>query len=126
MRTIPIADLTPADEVGAIGIHYTPDQVIIFEPGDESTPEWQALHPPPDPIAEAKAAKRQQITSERDAICVAPVQALGRTWQADEQSQALLTKAVTMAAATQAAYTSAFARKDALKDAATLAEIEAI
>ena len=30
----------------AIGMHILPDKVILFMPGDESTPEWQALHPP--------------------------------------------------------------------------------
>lgn len=146
--------------IDAIGIHGSEAGVTIFEPGDESSPEWQALHPPPDPIALAKTEKRAQITAERDAACVAPVQALGHTWQADPGSQALLTKAVTlaavglplpevwrdidnvdlpitnisqllaiagaMAAATQAAYTAAFARKDALAAATTLAEVEAI
>lgn len=161
MRTFSVQGFDAiTDAVGALGIHYTPTQVTVFEPGDESTPEWLALHPAPDPIAEAKATKREQINAERDAACIAPVEALGRTWQADEGSQALLNKAITlaaaglplpvvwrdadnvdlvitdlaqllaiagaMAAATQAAYTDAFARKDALKDADTLAEIEAI
>ena len=88
-----------ADAAGAIGIHSSGDSVLVFEPGDEDEPEWLALHPPPDPIAEAKAAKRAEITAERDAACVAPVQAIGRTWQADEASQALLNKAITLAAA---------------------------
>lgn len=160
MRAVSYSSIQPADYAGAIGLHHTAEGIIVFFPGDESTPEWLAIHQLPDPIAEAKAAKREQITVERDAACVAPVQALGHTWQADEGSQALLNKAITlaaaglplptvwrdvdnvdlvitdlaqllaiagaMAAATQAAYTDAFARKDALKDADTLAEIEAI
>ena len=147
----------PAD---CIGVLSAAAEVTIFLPGDETSQEWQALHPPPDHIAEAKTAKRAQITTERDAACVAPVQALGHTWQADEGSQALLNKAVTlavaalplpevwrdidnvdmpitnisqllaiggaMAAATQAAYTAAFARKDALAAAETLEEIAEI
>ena len=32
-----------------IGVLSTPDEVTIFLPGDESTPEWQALHPPYEP-----------------------------------------------------------------------------
>ncbi len=82
-----------------IGVLNTETEVIIFLPGDESTPEWLALHPPPDPIAIAKAEKREQITVERDAACVAPVEALGHTWQADEGSKALLDRAITLAAA---------------------------
>ena len=88
-----------ADAAGAIGIHSNGASVLVFEPGDEDEPEWAAIHPPPDPIAEAKAAKREQITAERDAACIAPVEALGHTWQADEGSQALLNKAITLAAA---------------------------
>ena len=159
MITMPISDFHGAPAT-AIGIHSDGTSVIVFEPGDESTPEWIALHPPPDPIAIAKAAKREQISAERDAACVAPVEALGHTWQADEGSQALLNKAITLAAAglplpnvwrdldnadlpitniaqllaigramaatTQSAYTEAFARKDALKSATTLEEIEAV
>ncbi len=140
-----------------INIRTGETEITIYEPGDEVPPEWAALHPAPDPIAEAKAAKREQITAERDAACVAPVQALGHTWQADEGSKTLLDMAITlaaaglplpevwrdidnvdmpitsvdqllaiaaaMAAATQAAYTSAFARKDALAEAETLEDI---
>lgn len=29
-----------------IGVHSTETEVVVFMPGDESTPEWQALHPP--------------------------------------------------------------------------------
>lgn len=157
LRTEFTESMIPPNRIGVFG---KDSEVVIFMPGDESTPEWQAAYPPTDPIKVAKAAKRAEITAERDAACVAPVQAIGRTWQADEASQALLNKAITlaaaglplptvwrdadnvdlpitsiaqllaiggaMAAATQAAYTSAFARKDALKDADTLAEIEAI
>lgn len=32
-----------------IGVLSTPDEVIIFLPGDETSPEWQALHPPYEP-----------------------------------------------------------------------------
>ena len=161
MRTLSAMEFDyGTDSIGAIGIHSSGDQVIVFESGDESSPEWLALHSPPDPVAEAKAAKRAQINAERDAATIAPVEALGRTWQADEASQALLNKAITlaaaglplppvwrdidnvdlsitdiaqllaiggaMAAATQAAYATAFARKDALDEAMTTAEIDDI
>ena len=32
-----------------IGVHSTETEVVVFMPGDESTPEWQALHPPYEP-----------------------------------------------------------------------------
>ena len=39
-------DLIPP---GCIGLWATDSQVTVFMPGDESTPEWQALHPPYEP-----------------------------------------------------------------------------
>lgn len=77
-----------------IGILTSDSGVTIFEPGDESTPEWIAMHPPPDPIADAKAAKRSEIEADKERECHADVQALGHTWQADDYSQLLLNKAV--------------------------------
>lgn len=46
-----------------------------------------------------KAAKKRQIEAERDAACVQPVHALGRTWDADKRSQELLASAITIAQA---------------------------
>lgn len=77
-----------------IGVLSSNDAVTIFEPGDESTPEWLALHPPPDPIADAKAVKRAEIIADKERECHVDVQALGHTWQADEYSQLMLDKAV--------------------------------
>ena len=58
------------------------------------------LDPHPDAIlAERKAAKKRQIEAERDAACVQPVTALGRTWDADKRSQELLAYAITIAQA---------------------------
>jgi hypothetical protein len=58
------------------------------------------LDPHPDAmLAEAKAAKKRQIEAERDAQCEQPVQALGRTWDADQRSQELLASAITLAQA---------------------------
>lgn len=50
-------------------------------------------------LDERKAAKKRQIEAVRDAVCVQPVHALGRTWQADKRSQELLASAVTIAQA---------------------------
>ena len=36
----------PANRIGVLS---TETEVTIFLPGDESTPEWQALHPPYEP-----------------------------------------------------------------------------
>ena len=36
----------PAERIGVLS---TDTEVVIFMPGDESTPEWQALHPPYEP-----------------------------------------------------------------------------
>ena len=36
----------PANRIGVLS---TETEVVIFMPGDESTPEWQALHPPYEP-----------------------------------------------------------------------------
>jgi len=59
-----------------------------------------ALDPHPDAIlAERKEAKKRQIEAERDAACVQPVTALGRTWDADKRSQELLASAITIAQA---------------------------
>ena len=38
-------DVPPAH----IGVLSTETEVVDFMPGDESTPEWQALHPPYEP-----------------------------------------------------------------------------
>jgi hypothetical protein len=50
-------------------------------------------------LAAAKAQKKARIESERDAQCEKPVQALGRTWNADKRSQELLASAITIAQA---------------------------
>jgi hypothetical protein len=50
-------------------------------------------------LAAAKAEKKARIEAERDAQCEQPVQALGRTWDADKRSQELLASAITMAQA---------------------------
>ena len=56
------------------------------------------LDPHPDAmLAEAKAAKKRQIETERDAACEQPVAALGRTWDADKRSQELLNGAIALA-----------------------------
>ena len=159
MITIPVAEFVLPDEP-YIGIFSSAATVTVFFPGDEETQEWRAVHPPIDPLRMPKDTKRAEINAARDAAVIAPVSALGRTWDADEHSQSLLGKAIllaslgvplpavwrdyngqdliitsidqllaitgAMAAATQAAYTTAFARKDALKSATTLEEIEAI
>ncbi|WP_337878273.1 DUF4376 domain-containing protein [Caldimonas sp.] len=58
------------------------------------------LDPHPDAVlAEAKVRKKEQIEADRDAACVQPVTALGRTWQADKRSQELLASAITIAQA---------------------------
>ena len=51
MITLPVADYTVDGdlEVSAIFTFISPDGVALFLPGDESTPEWQALHPPYEP-----------------------------------------------------------------------------
>ena len=48
MITIPVADYKVGGdmETSAIFTFICPDGVRLFFPGDESTPEWQALHPP--------------------------------------------------------------------------------
>jgi len=50
-------------------------------------------------LAAAKAEKKARIEAERDAQCEQPVQALGRTWDADKRSQELLASAITIAQA---------------------------
>ena len=50
-------------------------------------------------LAAAKARKKARIEAERDAQCEQPVQALGRTWDADKRSQELLASAITIAQA---------------------------
>jgi len=58
------------------------------------------LEPHPEAVlAEYKQAKKRQIEAERDAECVQPVTALGRTWNADKRSQELLASAITIAQA---------------------------
>jgi hypothetical protein len=58
------------------------------------------LDPHPQAVlAVAKAEKKARIEAERDAQCEQPVQALGRTWDADKRSQELLTAAITLAQA---------------------------
>jgi hypothetical protein len=58
------------------------------------------LDPHPDALlAEAKAAKKRQIEAERGAQCEQPVQALGRTWDADQRSQELLNGTIALAQA---------------------------
>lgn len=90
----------PKDRIGAdlpapfIGLLSTDAGLTVFQPGDEATPEWLALHPPPDPIADAKVAKRVEIEADKDRECHVDVQAMGHTWQADEYSQLMLDKAV--------------------------------
>ena len=145
---------------GCIGVLSSDDAVTIFEPGDETSPEWLTLHPPPDPIADAKTAKRSEIDADRAAQCVADVTAIGHQWQADNPSQALLTKAITMALAglplpavwrsrdnydmavdtigdllaiagamaaqTQTAYATSWARKAMLAAAETIEDIDAV
>jgi hypothetical protein len=50
-------------------------------------------------LAAAKAQKKARIEAERDVQCEQPVQALGRTWDADKRSQELLASAITIAQA---------------------------
>ena len=80
-----------------IGVLSTPTDVTIFMPGDETSPEWQALHPAPDPIAEAKASKRYEINADRDAAVNAPVEALGHTWDSTYVSQFRINSAIALA-----------------------------
>ena len=86
-------DVPPAH----IGVLSRETDFIIFMPGDESTPEWQATHPAPDPIAEAKAAKRAEINADRDAAVNAPVEALGHTWDSTYVSQFRINSAIALA-----------------------------
>ena len=51
------------------------------------------------PAQPTRAEQIAQIERERDASCVANVIANGRTWQADQRSQALLGQAITLAGA---------------------------
>jgi hypothetical protein len=50
-------------------------------------------------LAAAKAEKKARIEADRDAACMQPVAALGRTWDADKRSQELLASAITIAQA---------------------------
>jgi len=50
MKTFKIQGFTRPD-YPFIGINTGDDVVTVFEPGDESTPEWIAQHPAPDPVA---------------------------------------------------------------------------
>jgi hypothetical protein len=60
----------------------------------------EKLDPHPQALlATAKAEKKARIEAERDAQCEQPVQALGRTWDADKRSQELLASAITIAQA---------------------------
>ena len=96
MITITASEFTGAP-AGSIGISQRGDTITIFERGDESTPEWLALHPEPDPIAEAKAAKRAEINADRDAAVNAPVEALGHTWDSTYVSQFRINSAIALA-----------------------------
>ena len=87
-------DLIPP---GCIGLWATDSHVTAFVTGDESTPEWQELHPVIDPIAEAKAAKRAEINADRDAAVNAPVEALGHTWDSTYVSQFRINSAIALA-----------------------------
>ena len=51
MIKITVADFVYSRDVPAnrIGVLSTETEVVVFMPGDESTPEWQALHPPYEP-----------------------------------------------------------------------------
>ena len=89
-----VFDGLPSD---LIGIHSNEDDVTIFVSGDETTPEWQYCHPPRDPIAEAKAAKRDEINADRDAAVNAPVEALGHTWDSTYVSQFRINSAIALA-----------------------------
>ena len=64
-----VFDGLPSD---LIGIHSNESDVTIFFSGDETTPEWKYCHPPRDPIAEAKSAKRAEI-NDADQIAWQPV-----------------------------------------------------
>jgi len=99
MITIAANDFSYQRDVPAdcIGVLSAAAEVTIFLQGDESTPEWQALHPPPDPIADAKTAKRAQINVDRDAAVNAPVEALGHTWDSTYVSQFRINSAIALA-----------------------------
>ena len=68
---------------------------------DGCTPESWGYDPATGciPAQPTRAEQIAQIERERDASCVAPVSAMGRTWQADQRSQALLGQAITLAGA---------------------------
>ena len=84
----------PAERIGVLS---TDTEVIVLLPSDESSPEWQTLHPRPDPIAEAKAEKRAEINADRDAAVNAPVEALGHTWDSTYVSQFRINSAIALA-----------------------------
>jgi len=51
MKTVPASEFVfPATPF--IGLNQRGDEITIFGPGDENTPEWLALHPPAPPADE--------------------------------------------------------------------------
>ena len=99
MVTIPVSEYDSFGELerSAVGLYFDNGMVTIFSHGDESSPEftyWQIL---PDPIAEAKAAKRAEINADRDAAVNAPVEALGHTWDSTYVSQFRINSAIALA-----------------------------
>ena len=47
MKTVPVSEFIFPTTF--IGLSQRGDEITIFEPGDETTPEWLALHPPAPP-----------------------------------------------------------------------------
>ena len=99
MNVINISDFDYFRDVPAdcIGVLSNGVEAVIFQYGDETMPEWQAIHPPRDPIAEAKAEKRAEINADRDAAVNAPVEALGHTWDSTYVSQFRINSAIALA-----------------------------
>lgn len=85
------------------GMVATPPSQLVPCPEDCEAYTWtwdgETFSPPPGPtFEEARATATHQIERDRYAACLQPVQAHGRTWQADKRSQELLGSAITLAA----------------------------
>jgi hypothetical protein len=86
--------------MGATAVFFNETgEIDSWIPADLDTSETAVLAAKNKLLAAAKAKKKARIESERDAQCEKPVQALGRTWDADKRSQELLASAITIAQA---------------------------
>jgi hypothetical protein len=110
---LPQLDKPATVEVWRVPTEYRPSGIFISVAPNGEPQELPAcnladceylgsarLDPHPQALlAAAKAEKKARIEAERDAQCEQPVQALGRTWDADKRSQELLASAITIAQA---------------------------